>query len=104
MTPIDRMHREYGYGSGKCAACCNLIRGNYHDKRYNKCVAFGASHSLATDWRLKWDACGLFGKPFEELRPARRPLIEVGQKYLASHEEEDEPDIPLAGQMSLEDL
>lgn len=75
---IDAMHAEYGLSSaGRCAECCNFVHGRYHDRCYNKCVAYGLSHSEATDWRAKYLACGLFNRPFDQIRPKRRPLVEV---------------------------
>lgn len=29
-----------------------------------KCTVYGATHSAATDWRKKYEACGLFNQPY----------------------------------------
>lgn len=64
---IDAMHRLYGTVSGKkCGNCPHLIEGYYHDRKLMKCKAYGLSHSEATDWRKKWDACRLIGLPLPE--------------------------------------
>ena len=44
-----------------CKECCNLIT-NFYDKKYFKCRIYGNSCSEATDWRLKYEACGMFNK------------------------------------------
>lgn len=96
MSKLEKMHAEYGYGSGKCKDCVNLIRTRY-SRTYLKCIAYGLSHSEATDWRAKWDACGLCATPFDTLWPPRRPLVEVR----AATEVDNEP---MDGQIILEDL
>ena len=94
---IDAMHAEYGLSTaGRCADCCNLIKGRYHDRTYSKCAAYGLTHSEATDWAGKHLACGLFGKVFNELKPKRRPLVEASRRTKAEYDSE-----PLDGQMSL---
>lgn len=59
------MHRLFGCAEGKkCRECSHFLRGEHHDKIYQKCEVYGISHSEATDWAQKWPACGLFGKPY----------------------------------------
>ena len=94
---IDAMHAEYGLSTaGRCYECCNFVKGKYHGRTLSKCIAYGLTHSEATDWAGKHLACGLFGKPFDELSPKRRPLIEVSQRTRSECDLE-----PLDGQMSL---
>jgi len=53
-----RMYRRHGKTPGKkCKTCAHLKRYEY-GHTYYKCVLYGLSASSATDWRLKWDACG----------------------------------------------
>lgn len=59
---IDAMHNHYGYSDGICGDCPHFVRFRYHDNVLLKCRAYGLSHSEATDWRVKWPACGLKGK------------------------------------------
>lgn len=62
VRKIDLMHREFGFSPGnKCKTCSNLT-AHFYDKRYYKCTVYGESMSEATDWVLKWDACGMFNK------------------------------------------
>lgn len=47
---IDAMYEAYGCIPNEyCKTCCNLLKGNHHGKSYNKCIAYGLSHSEATD-------------------------------------------------------
>ena len=94
---IDAMHGEYGLSTcGHCRDCCNFVHGRYHDHYLSKCVAYGLTHSEATDWRAKYLACGLFNKPFDQLKPKRRPLIETITRGGIKRDNE-----PLDGQISL---
>ncbi len=53
---IAWMHARHGRTEGRrCKDCEHLVRGGYF-----KCRLYGISASVATDWRLKWEACGLF--------------------------------------------
>lgn len=87
---IDKMHFLYGETPGeKCRDCCHLIGGV---NEYRKCEIYGTSRSQSTDWRLSWDACGIWNKP----RPAGedKPIVQLNRgirKY----------DEPIKGQMSL---
>lgn len=61
---IQAMHKRFGTcGVLLCKDCSHLISGNYHDRRYHKCELYGLSHSEATDWRLSWQACGMYDVP-----------------------------------------
>ena len=65
MNVTDRkivaMHRRFGIcDNGKCRDCNHLVSGLYRDRRYHKCELYGISHSEATDWRLSFQACGMF--------------------------------------------
>ena len=62
VRKIDLMHRLFGKTDGKiCKDCFNLYKRVW-DKTYYKCTVYGDSASEATDWRLKYPACGLFNK------------------------------------------
>lgn len=94
---IDAMHQKYGLSTcGRCGDCCNFLHGRYHDRYLSKCAAYGLTHSEATDWRAKYLACGLFNKPFDQLQPKRRPLIETITRGGA-----EQDNAPLEGQISL---
>lgn len=59
---IDRMHALHGVAQGRvCGDCAHCRRTNRDMARQVwKCSAYGDSRSAATDWRLRWVACGLF--------------------------------------------
>ena len=65
LRKIDAMHHYYGYGSGKCANCPHFSETIW-DRKYFKCLVYGASRSEATDWRKGYPACGLIDKPFPD--------------------------------------
>ena len=66
IRKIDLMHREFGVSPGnKCKTCSNFWRGRYHDRMYSKCAVYGMTHSEASDWSGRYDACGLYGREWE---------------------------------------
>ena len=91
---IDAMHALYGMADGQCKDCPHLISGRYHDRILHKCPAYGCTHSEATDWRLKYVACGLKNLPL----PDERPVIDRirGQREYVNEQ--------LPGQMSMDDF
>ena len=92
---INAMYAVYGVGSGRCGDCPHLLEGFYHDRKYFKCLAYGLSHSEATDWRKKWLACGLIGKPLPDgERPVKERLM--GRKMV--------DDEPLPGQVTMDEM
>jgi hypothetical protein len=62
LKTIDVMHRRYGVASDgvTCGACAYLERHDHGSRSYPKCTAFRVSRSEATDWRVRWPACGKF--------------------------------------------
>lgn len=66
---IDAMHALYGTSDGTCKDCPHLISFSCNDKTLRKCKAYGISYSEATDWRLKYVACGLKNLPLPDERP-----------------------------------
>ena len=60
---IQQMYRLFGKTDGKkCKTCAHLIAVG-HSRTYYKCEKSNVSSSAATDWRVGWDACGLYAKP-----------------------------------------
>ena len=91
IRKIDLMHREFGFSPGnKCKTCSNLV-SHLYDKRYYKCVLYGESCSEATDWVLKWDACGKYNQEYDGIR-----IVKLVRGYPV-------PSGPLEGQESLFD-
>ena len=57
---IEKMHIAYGpHPPDHCGDCIH-IRLNQHSKNYYKCELYGVSSGPATDWHLKYEACGKF--------------------------------------------
>jgi hypothetical protein len=38
------------------------VKFDFHGRRYYKCDVYGLSHGGATDWRIRWTACGRFSE------------------------------------------
>jgi hypothetical protein len=90
------MHAEYGTAEGHtCRDCCNLLRREW-GARYFKCAAYSLSLATSSDWRLKYPACGLYGRDFDEL--GLKPLIEA-LKHRPRKKTE-----ALAGQVGIEEV
>lgn len=54
------MYRHFGTTEDqRCKGCRHLICYDYN-RRYYKCELYGISHSEATDWRLSYQACGMY--------------------------------------------
>ena len=95
---IHAMHKRFGTcGLLRCKGCCHLIGGKYHDRQYYKCELYGLSHSEATDWRLSYQACGMYNVPqdmdrwvavLDDILHAKKPALEL----------------QLAGQMKIDDF
>jgi len=73
MKPIDWMYQLFGKTEQfKCKDCDHLA--SYEaNRKYYKCVVWGSSCCAESDWRLKWQACGMFNKPYtgKEIRLLR---------------------------------
>lgn len=87
---IDLMHDLFGIADGICRDCNHLCKYTANRTWY-KCEIYGKTSSEASDWRLKWQACGLKGLPKPE---SMRPVIEHSRKNVKE-------DIQIDGQMSL---
>lgn len=97
---IDReamMHRMYGKTTDrKCGECRSLIKVQAGGKVVYKCLRYGDTRSTASDWRLKYEACGLFDKPIPRYW---KPAIEV-----VKHLPKNVLQPPLEGQMRIDDF
>lgn len=63
IRKIELMHREFGFSPGnKCRTCDNFIHGRYHTKMLSKCAVYGLTHSEASDWSGRYDACGMYNR------------------------------------------
>jgi len=64
---LARMHMKFGAASQRlleppllCGSCRHLHTFEGNTKSYFKCMQYGVSKSEATDWRKKWEACGIW--------------------------------------------
>lgn len=62
---IDLMYEMFGRGEGYCKDCKHFDTYQHHDYQYSKCKIYGVTSSEATDWKQKYEACGLFNKDYE---------------------------------------
>lgn len=92
---IEAMHDRYGRSDGICGECEHFLRYRYHDKNLLKCKAYGLTHSEATDWRVKWPACGLKEHPLSEDYRHVFDLIKGKREYV---------DDQIEGQISIEEI
>ena len=95
LKKIDLMHEIFGENPGhKCAECKNLSSYTANGKWY-KCSCYGDTSSEATDWRLKYTACGLFNMSY-----MGTPIIEI-KKHMPKTDASEVYECE--GQMSIED-
>ena len=92
---IGRMHGKFGVSRDhKCGECENLVGCDRGSKRVYKCLVYGDSHSESTDWRLSYQACGMFNQKWNGNR-----MIDV----LNAEERGLPEDYECEGQLSLFD-
>ena len=92
---LAAMHARFGIDeSHKCKDCNHLISYTAN-RRWYKCECYGNSSSEATDWRLKWIACGLFNQEYDGY-PVKE-ILKHSPKY-------NNPESQVEGQMSIGDL
>jgi len=57
---LSWMHHTHRTTEGKkCGDCEHFIRKQYANV-YFGCLKYGDTGGAATDWRVNWEACGLF--------------------------------------------
>lgn len=64
---IDLMHELFGedYRMDKCEICDHLKKVKIGTRTVYKCECYGITSSEATDWRLRYLACGLIFKEYK---------------------------------------
>ena len=93
---IELMHELFGRSDGRrCGECSNLVCGRYHDRILRKCKVYGFTHSEASDWVKRWEACGLFCKSY-----SGRPVIEIAKRRAYHQPDTEVPE----GQVGIDDL
>ncbi len=71
MKPIDIMHESFGVAAETCKTCSHLIR-HRANRVWFKCEVWGESSCEKSDWRLKYQACGMYNKQY-----IGRPLKDI---------------------------
>lgn len=93
---IFAMHERFGTcGALRCKDCNHLVGGKYHDRQLYKCELYGLTHSEATDWRLSYQACGMFG--IEQDMNTWVPILEQ-----IKHESRKADELLIEGQIRME--
>lgn len=94
LRKIDLMHKLFErIPDRKCKDCQHLISHTASHKWY-KCECYGESASEATDWRLKWDACGLID--VADFKKNHVPIVRTLRFYQLKKEEQQ-----IEGQLKL---
>lgn len=63
IRKLELMHRQFGVCEGKtCGTCTNFVQGRYRSMNLKKCQVYGLTHSEASDWAKRWQACGCYNK------------------------------------------
>lgn len=64
---LERMHLLYGRCEDKQCGDCRHFVSHSLAHTYHKCLLFGVTRGPATDWRVRYVACGRFeAKPDEK--------------------------------------
>ena len=94
LRKIALMHRLFGLCEGHaCRECSNFVKGKYHDRTLCKCRVYGMTHSEASDWAGRWQACGMFNRTWDKQPVMREVVPDRKQK---------EAEEPLDGQIRME--
>lgn len=95
LRKIALMHRIFGLSDGHvCRECSNLVKGRYHNRVLTKCRVYGLTHSEASDWAGRWQACGAFNRTLN-----RQPVIWEG---VPERKQKESDNAPLEGQIGFE--
>ena len=88
MRKIERMHDLFGVTPNEKCKSCYHLKGGVNE--YRKCEIYGRSASEATDWALKYDACGMWNKPY-----SGGPIVRLNKGRVKV------PEMQVEGQISL---
>lgn len=89
MKAIEKMHQLFGVSEQHSCKDCEHLGAHIANRKWYKCEVYGFSCSEASDWRLKWQACGMFNKPY------------TGREVHLLRIKPDAPEEQLEGQVSL---
>lgn len=98
MAPrkIELMYRLFGKTEGHtCRECSNLVKYHANDRPVSKCKIYGETSSEASDWVQRYQACGMFNKPWKD-----KPIIRLVRP--SRKEREEQASAPIEGQLNIE--
>lgn len=92
--PVEKMYQLYGMEKGKrCGDCKHFLRQSYRGKTYFKCSLYGCSNCQSTDFRVSYDACGMYNKTRDPKQD--KPIVKMRMQNDTEQ---------IDGQMSLADF
>ncbi len=95
LRKIAIMHRIFGVSDGHvCRECSNFVKGKYHDRNLCKCKVYRMTHSEASDWAGRWQACGASNRT-----TSRGPVI---REVVPNRKQKEADNTPLDGQIRME--
>lgn len=95
LRKIALMHKLFGIEYGHtCLECRNLVEVRYHNRILTKCNFYGLAHSEASDWAGRWQACGMFNRPWD-----KQPVI---REVVPERKQKEADNTPLDGQIMME--
>ena len=90
---IHAMHKRFGTcGVFRCKDCDHLLKNRPTNRVCYKCELYGDTSSEATDWRLAYQACGMYNMPVD---------LDKWETVLEQIKHSPKPEPPLEGQMRI---
>ena len=96
LRKIDLMHKLFGEISDRKCKDCQHLESYTASRKWHKCGIYGNTSSEASDWRLKWTACGMIDIPLYNGYPIVKQVRLLNRK--------PEEDVQIEGQMRIEDF
>ena len=93
LRKIDLMHKLFGELPDRKCKDCQHLESYTANRKYYKCGIYGNTSSEASDWRLKWTACGMIDVHIYTGVPIIKQVRLLNWK----------PEEPMEGQVSLFD-
>ena len=91
LRKIDLMHHLFGELPDRKCKDCNHLISHQQSRKWYKCEIYGDTSSEASDWRLKYTACGMIDNPDY----SGNPVMNLWRIY------NKKPDEQIEGQVSL---
>lgn len=64
---ISEMHTLFGLTAYRCCGQCAFLQQHRQGGTWYKCLKSDVSSGVATDWRMRWPACGLFEERYKTI-------------------------------------